>query len=161
MLYESLVSTDSPGLAVVLQRVQMIGCLAGSQSNLSCEDVPAAAQAGPAPRCGPDLVGFSLVLSPVIAVTACQGLPDATPATAAHTDAQLWSVLARVGIEAYVRGLPSGLDAPVEAKGQNLSVGQVSELSDLALAHSLNQAPCTTQRLLLVRPQSCSNSGTP
>ncbi len=43
----------------------------------------------------------------------------------AHSDAQLWAALGKVGIEAYIRSLPAGLDAVVEEKGQNLSVGQV------------------------------------
>lgn len=56
------------------------------------------------------------------------GVPGVSPvpnsAYTAHSDAQLWAALAKVGIEPYVRGLALGLDAPVEEKGQNLSVGQ-------------------------------------
>ncbi|KAI9329924.1 P-loop containing nucleoside triphosphate hydrolase protein [Zopfochytrium polystomum] len=41
-----------------------------------------------------------------------------------HTDAEVWEVLALVGMKEYVAGLPEKLDGPVTESGANLSVGQ-------------------------------------
>ncbi|KAI9355950.1 P-loop containing nucleoside triphosphate hydrolase protein [Zopfochytrium polystomum] len=41
-----------------------------------------------------------------------------------HTDAEVWEVLALVGMKEYVKGLPDKLDGPVTESGANLSVGQ-------------------------------------
>ena len=40
------------------------------------------------------------------------------------SDSVMWAVLGKVGLDTYVRGLSGGLDAVIEEKGQNLSVGQ-------------------------------------
>ena len=42
----------------------------------------------------------------------------------AHSDAQLWDALARVGLRAAVSALPAGIDASVAEEGTNFSVGQ-------------------------------------
>ena len=71
----------------------------------------------------PPLCTHALLVAPQTGVPGVSPVPNS--AYTAHSDAQLWAALAKVGIEPYVRSLALGLDAPVEEKGQNLSVGQV------------------------------------
>lgn len=41
-----------------------------------------------------------------------------------HSDAEIWDALRKARLEAFVRGLPKGLDSPVQENGGNLSQGQ-------------------------------------